>query len=69
MIGLTAASYPCVGFEIPDANPPPPTARFAIIRHDVDMSLLQALALAWIEADLGIRATYHLVVERILQPV
>jgi len=38
--------------------PPAPPARFAIIRHDIDRSPVQALALARIEAELGVRATY-----------
>jgi hypothetical protein len=56
LIGLTAASYPCVGFEVLDCAPP--SERFAIIRHDIDMSPVNALALARIEAKLGVRATY-----------
>lgn len=52
----TAALYPFVGFEILDQGELP--NRFAILRHDIDMSPRQALALAEIEASLGIRATY-----------
>ncbi len=52
----TASEYPFVGFEVLDEPSMPD--RFAIIRHDVDVSPSCALSLAQIEADLGIRATY-----------
>ena len=52
----TAQAYPCVGFEVLDARTLP--ERFAILRHDIDMSPQQALEIARIEAGLGIRATY-----------
>jgi hypothetical protein len=54
LLESTLISYPCLGFEVLEAPPP----RFAIIRHDIDMSPTQALALARIESDLGVRATY-----------
>ena len=57
LLESTLTRYPCLGFEVLDAPPAPP-ARFAIIRHDIDMSPTQALALARIEANLGVRATY-----------
>lgn len=58
LLGLTTGQYPCAGFEVLDSPSPP--ARFAIIRHDIDISPAQALALARIEAELGVRATYSI---------
>ncbi|MBB5514547.1 hypothetical protein FHS89_000545 [Rubricella aquisinus] len=55
-VARTAAAYPCLGFEVLDAPALPP--RFALLRHDIDMSPQQALETARIEADLGVRATY-----------
>lgn len=57
LLRLTAERYACLGFEILESTFPSPH-RFAIIRHDIDMSPTQALAIAQIEADLGVRATY-----------
>lgn len=54
LLRLTAEQYTCLGFEALES----PQSRFAIIRHDIDMSPVQALALARIEANLGIRTTY-----------
>lgn len=55
-VARTAEAYPCLGFEVLDAPTLP--ERFAILRHDIDMSPQQALETAQIEVDLGIRATY-----------
>lgn len=52
----TAETYSCLGFEVLDGLTLP--ERFAILRHDIDMSPAHALETARIEADLGIRATY-----------
>jgi hypothetical protein len=54
LISATSLKYPCVGFEVLES----PLPTFAILRHDVDMSPLQALELAKIESALGVRATY-----------
>jgi len=56
LLKLTKAKYTIKGFEVLDCNVIPTS--FAIIRHDVDMSPERALALAKIEAEEGIRATY-----------
>ncbi len=55
-ITRTAEAYACVGFEILDRETLP--QRFAILRHDIDMSPRQALEMAQIEARLGVRTTY-----------
>lgn len=52
----TRSKYPCVGFEVLDEPSLPD--RFAIIRHDIDISPACSLELARIESDLGVRATY-----------
>jgi len=52
----TKAQYDCWGFEVLDLTSLP--SRFAILRHDVDISPQNALAMAKIEAKLGIRTTY-----------
>lgn len=54
LISATSLKYPCVGFEVLES----PLPTFAILRHDVDMSPLRALELAKIESELGVRATY-----------
>lgn len=54
LISATSLKYPCVGFEILES----PLPTFAILRHDIDMSPLQALELAKIESASGVRATY-----------
>jgi len=46
LISATSLKYPCVGFEILES----PLPTFAILRHDIDMSTLQALELAKIES-------------------
>ncbi|WP_108468426.1 polysaccharide deacetylase family protein [Polynucleobacter difficilis] len=55
----TKAKYPCVGFEVLDYEILPD--RFAIIRHDVDMSPYCAIEIARIEARHGVRATYTII--------
>lgn len=49
-----AGGYRCAGF---DGDPQPGDL---ILRHDVDLSLEGALAMAELEADLGIWSTWHL---------
>jgi len=56
LLAATAQVYPCVGFEVLDGDTLP--ARFAIVRHDIDMSPGRALELARVEYLLGVRATY-----------
>ena len=51
--------YPILGFEVLEYDFP---KRFAILRHDIDFSPVQALKLAKIESDMGIRATYYVLV-------
>ena len=53
---VTKLKYPCLGFEVLDNEILPD--RFAIIRHDVDMSPHRALEIARIEARHGVRALY-----------
>ncbi|MBU5636083.1 hypothetical protein KOM00_04995 [Geomonas sp. Red69] len=53
----TSRNYRCVGFEVLD-DPDSLPERFAIIRHDIDISPKAALDLARIEAENNIRATY-----------
>ena len=52
----TAESYPCLGFEVLDQPELP--ERFTILRHDIDTSPEAARDLAIIEAELGVRATF-----------
>jgi hypothetical protein len=56
LLEKTMAQYACVGFEVLDSQILPD--RFAIIRHDIDISPTYALALAKLEASLDIRATF-----------
>lgn len=56
LLRLTKSQYTCLGFEVLDHQTLPNC--FAIVRHDVDMSPERALALARIEAEEGVRATY-----------
>ncbi|MBM3349152.1 MAG: hypothetical protein FJY58_05565 [Betaproteobacteria bacterium] len=56
LLAVMVARYPCVGFEVLDSHSA--FSKFAIVRHDIDMSPAQALALARIEANLGVRSTY-----------
>ena len=51
-----SASYRFLSF--PDALVAPPAEKYLLLRHDVDHSIESAEALAEIESDLGIRATY-----------
>ncbi len=53
----TTQRYPVVGFEIL-ADPDLAERRFCLIRHDIDMSPARALEVAKIEAAMGVRATY-----------
>ena len=54
LISRTVERYPCISFHSLD-NPPD---KFALLRHDIDMSPRNALELAKIEADFGVKATY-----------
>jgi len=45
------------GFEILE-EPALPSKPFCLVRHDIDVSPTRALAVARIEAELGVRATY-----------
>lgn len=56
---VTKSKYPCLGFEVLDCEILPD--RFAIIRHDVDMSPYCAVEIARIEARHGVRATYTII--------
>lgn len=46
------------GYEVRDFFTARPEARHLILRHDIDVSLEAAIALAELEASLGVRATY-----------
>lgn len=59
-IRRTNELYSCVGFEILDQSKLPEDV--AIIRHDIDMSPRNAVSLAKIEAELGVRATYTVLI-------
>ena len=52
----TSQDYKIMGFEVLDQKKLP--HKFALIRHDCDFSPERALAMAKIEANLGIRTTY-----------
>lgn len=52
----TSQKYPCVGFGVLNGQELP--GRLAILRHDIDFSPARALALAKIEAEEGVRASY-----------
>ncbi|MEJ8835244.1 hypothetical protein [Ramlibacter sp. AN1133] len=52
LLRLTAAQYAICGYREPAAGP------HAILRHDLDASLQRALALARIESEEGVQATY-----------
>ena len=54
LVTATAKRYRCLGYEVVESPP----ERFALLRHDIDMSPVQALELARIESDAGVRATY-----------
>lgn len=54
LLEQTARSYAFAGYTAAPAGP------HVLLRHDVDTSLQRALALARIEADLGVSATYFL---------
>ena len=54
------ADRPIVGF--PEALDMP-DQRYALVRHDVDFSPEAALRMALLEADLGVKATYFLLLE------
>lgn len=56
LIARTAAIYPCLGLDVL-AEPELPV-RLCILRHDIDMDVEGALALATLEAQAGVRATY-----------
>ena len=56
LLNKTKSKYPLKGFEVLDNYSL--EKKFALIRHDIDMSIDKALELAKIESDLGIRATY-----------
>lgn len=57
LLDRTTARHPVVGFEIlEDAEMA--RKRFCIFRHDIDMLPDDALPIAQIEADRGVRATY-----------
>lgn len=50
------AAYRFLSF--PEARDAAPTDKYLLLRHDVDHSVESALALAEIESELGVRATY-----------
>nr|WP_314566430.1 hypothetical protein [uncultured Pseudomonas sp.] len=52
----TVSQYKCVGFDILAKQELPD--QFAILRHDIDFSPIRALALAKIEAEVGIKSSY-----------
>lgn len=52
----TSQKYPCLGFDVLSKKDLP--ARLAILRHDIDFSPSRALALARIEAEEGVKASY-----------
>lgn len=54
LLELTAQQYECCSYRVRPNGP------HAILRHDLDASLQRALALARIEHEVGVRATYFL---------
>ena len=56
-LAQTLAAYPPVGFDVL-GDPGLAQKRFCLVRHDIDVSPSAALAMARIEAELGLRATY-----------
>lgn len=56
LIERTRAMYPFAGFEVLEQSAF--AGRFCILRHDIDVSPTSALEVARIEADLGVQATY-----------
>ena len=56
LVVKTAKEYMCVGFDILGGRELP--ERFAILRHDIDFSPQRALALARVEAEEGVKASY-----------
>ena len=57
LLERTAAAYPFADFSVA-GDPGLPTKRFCLLRHDIDYSPSRSLALARIEAELGIATTY-----------
>ena len=57
MLRRTQDQYELVDFGVM-ADPSLPNRRFCILRHDIDVSPPRALAMARVEAELGIRSTY-----------
>lgn len=56
LLVATESQYSCVGFDILGEQKFPD--RFAILRHDIDFSPSRALALAKIEAEVGVKSSY-----------
>jgi hypothetical protein len=57
LLERTLAAYPLAGFDV-IADPGLAERRFCLLRHDIDVSPARALAVARIEAELGARSTY-----------
>jgi hypothetical protein len=57
LLERTLAAYPCAGFDVV-GDPDLAGRRFCLLRHDIDISPARALAVARIEAELGARSTY-----------
>lgn len=56
LVSETERQYGCLGFDILGEQELP--GRFAILRHDIDFSPSRALALAKIEAEVGVKSSY-----------
>lgn len=61
---MRAAAQTCELRQLGDGPPPAPTARPVLyVRHDIDLSLERALAMAEVEAALGVAATFLVMVD------